>query len=49
MGFIFIDLVQTAELLTEACDFVRKASEEGKKFLICRDKEASGWCNSTGS
>jgi small subunit ribosomal protein S2 len=33
-GIHIIDLVQTAELLTEACDFVRKASEEGKKFLF---------------
>lgn len=33
-----IDLVQTAQLLTQACDFVRKASEEGKQFLFVGTK-----------
>ena len=43
MVYIFIDLVQTAELLTEACNFVRKASEEGKKFLFVGTKrQAAG-------
>jgi small subunit ribosomal protein S2 len=33
-----IDLVQTAQLLTQACEFVRKASEEGKQFLFVGTK-----------
>nr|YP_009312886.1 Ribosomal protein S2 [Helminthora furcellata]SCW21140.1 Ribosomal protein S2 [Helminthora furcellata]SCW24000.1 Ribosomal protein S2 [Helminthora furcellata] len=37
-GIHIIDLVQTAQLLTEACDFVRKCSEEGKKFLFLGTK-----------
>merc|ERR1711906_56 len=42
-GIHIIDLVQTAELLTEACNFVRKASEEGKKFLFVGTKrQAAG-------
>ena len=42
-GIHIIDLVQTAELLTEACNFVRKASEEGKNFLFVGTKrQAAG-------
>ena len=42
-GIHIIDLVQTAELLTEACNSVRKASEEGKKFLFVGTKrQAAG-------
>nr|YP_009313089.1 Ribosomal protein S2 [Dermonema virens]SCW21343.1 Ribosomal protein S2 [Dermonema virens] len=37
-GIHIIDLVQTAQLLTEACDFVRKCSSEGKKFLFLGTK-----------
>lgn len=33
-----IDLVQTAQLLTQACEFARKASEEGKQFLFVGTK-----------
>jgi small subunit ribosomal protein S2 len=33
-----IDLVQTAQLLTQACEFVRKSSEEGKQFLFVGTK-----------
>jgi small subunit ribosomal protein S2 len=37
-GIHIIDLVQTSQLLTNACDFVCKASEEGKKFLFVGTK-----------
>nr|YP_009315749.1 Ribosomal protein S2 [Trichogloeopsis pedicellata]SCW24407.1 Ribosomal protein S2 [Trichogloeopsis pedicellata] len=37
-GIHIIDLVQTAQLLTEACDFVRKCAAEGKKFLFLGTK-----------
>jgi len=37
-GIHIIDLVQTAQLLTQACEFVRKASESGKKFLFVGTK-----------
>jgi small subunit ribosomal protein S2 len=37
-GIHIIDLVQTAQLLTQACDFVRKASESGNKFLFVGTK-----------
>ena len=37
-GIHIIDLVQTAQLLTQACEFVRKSSEEGKKFLFVGTK-----------
>jgi small subunit ribosomal protein S2 len=37
-GIHIIDLVQTAQLLTQACDFVCKASESGKKFLFVGTK-----------
>nr|YP_009315138.1 Ribosomal protein S2 [Titanophycus setchellii]SCW23593.1 Ribosomal protein S2 [Titanophycus setchellii] len=37
-GIHIIDLVQTAQLLTEACDFVRQCSSEGKKFLFLGTK-----------
>lgn len=42
-GIHVIDLVQTAQLLTQAYDFVRKSSEEGKTFLFIGTKrQASG-------
>jgi small subunit ribosomal protein S2 len=42
-GIHIIDLVQTAQLLTKACEFVRQASEEGKKFLFVGTKrQAAG-------
>jgi len=52
-GIHIIDLVQTAQLLTNACEFVRKASQEGKRFLfvgtkrqaasvICQEAERCG-------
>lgn len=42
-GIHIIDLVQTAQLLTQACEFVRRASEEGKKFLFVGTKrQAAG-------
>nr|YP_001293550.1 ribosomal protein S2 [Rhodomonas salina]A6MVX1.1 RecName: Full=Small ribosomal subunit protein uS2c; AltName: Full=30S ribosomal protein S2, chloroplastic [Rhodomonas salina]ABO70814.1 30S ribosomal protein S2 [Rhodomonas salina] len=37
-GIHIIDLVQTAQLLTQACDFVRTASEQGKSFLFVGTK-----------
>mmetsp|Transcript_27710 Transcript_27710/g.70302 ORF Transcript_27710/g.70302 Transcript_27710/m.70302 type:complete len:233 (+) Transcript_27710:83-781(+) len=37
-GIHIIDLVQTAQLLTQACEFVRKSSEEGKTFLFVGTK-----------
>lgn len=37
-GIHIIDLVQTSKLLTNACSFVRKSSEEGKKFLFVGTK-----------
>ena len=37
-GIHIIDLVQTSQLLTTACDFVRKSSQEGKKFLFVGTK-----------
>nr|BDA99296.1 ribosomal protein S2 [Cryptomonas sp. NIES-3952] len=37
-GIHIIDLVQTAQLLTNACEFVRKASQEGKRFLFVGTK-----------
>nr|BDA99002.1 ribosomal protein S2 [Rhodomonas sp. NIES-2332] len=37
-GIHIIDLVQTAQLLTQACDFVRNASEKGKNFLFVGTK-----------
>lgn len=37
-GIHIIDLVQTAQLLTEACQFVKKSAEEGKKFLFVGTK-----------
>jgi small subunit ribosomal protein S2 len=52
-GIHIIDLVQTSQLLTNACEFVRKASQEGKRFLfvgtkrqaasvICQEAERCG-------
>nr|SCW22980.1 Ribosomal protein S2 [Nemalion sp. H.1444] len=37
-GIHIIDLVQTAQLLTEACDFVQTCSSEGKSFLFLGTK-----------
>nr|YP_010873173.1 ribosomal protein S2 [Nemalion vermiculare]WGV34371.1 ribosomal protein S2 [Nemalion vermiculare] len=37
-GIHIIDLVQTAQLLTEACDFVKTCSSEGKSFLFLGTK-----------
>jgi len=37
-GIHIIDLVQTSQLLTNACEFVRKSSQEGKKFLFVGTK-----------
>ncbi len=37
-GIHVIDLVQTAKLLTQACAFVRTASENGKTFLFVGTK-----------
>lgn len=52
-GIHIIDLVQTSQLLTNACEFVRKSSQEGKRFLfvgtkrqaasvICQEAERCG-------
>jgi small subunit ribosomal protein S2 len=42
-GVHIIDLVQTAELMEEAYDYVRKASEQGKRFLFIGTKrQAAG-------
>lgn len=42
-GVHIIDLVQTAQLLTEAYNFVKNASNEGKKFLFLGTKrQAAG-------
>lgn len=42
-GIHIIDLVQTAQLLNEACDFVKKCSQEGKTFLFLGTKrQAAG-------
>nr|YP_010903868.1 ribosomal protein S2 [Hypnea musciformis]WCH56919.1 ribosomal protein S2 [Hypnea musciformis]WCH57119.1 ribosomal protein S2 [Hypnea musciformis] len=42
-GIHIIDLVQTAQLLTEAHDFVKNCSREGKKFLFLGTKrQAAG-------
>nr|YP_010196361.1 ribosomal protein S2 [Gracilaria cearensis]UAD83758.1 ribosomal protein S2 [Gracilaria cearensis] len=42
-GIHIIDLVQTSQLLTEACRFIRDASREGKKFLFLGTKrQAAG-------
>ena len=37
-GIHVIDLVQTARLLTHACNYVQKASKEGKEFLFIGTK-----------
>lgn len=37
-GIHIIDLVQTSQLLTQACEFARLSSEEGKKFLFVGTK-----------
>lgn len=37
-GIHIIDLVQTSQLLTNACEFVKKSSQEGKKFLFVGTK-----------
>ena len=42
-GIHIIDLVQTAQLLNEACDIVKKCAEEGKTFLFLGTKrQAAG-------
>lgn len=42
-GIHIIDLVQTAHLLNDACDFVKKCSKEGKTFLFLGTKrQAAG-------
>lgn len=42
-GIHIIDLVQTAQLLTEAYDFVKNCASEGKKFLFLGTKrQAAG-------
>nr|WCH56120.1 ribosomal protein S2 [Calliblepharis sp.] len=42
-GIHIIDLVQTAQLLTEAYDFVRSSASEGKRFLFLGTKrQAAG-------
>nr|QUE29954.1 ribosomal protein S2 [Erythrocladia irregularis] len=53
-GIHIIDLVQTAQLLTEAYDFIKESASEGKKFLFVGTKrqaagivaEESKRCNS---
>jgi small subunit ribosomal protein S2 len=37
-GVHILDLIQTAELLKQACDFAQVASEEGKSFLFVGTK-----------
>jgi small subunit ribosomal protein S2 len=37
-GIHILDLIQTAELLKQACDFAQAASEEGKTFLFVGTK-----------
>ena len=42
-GIHIIDLVQTAQLLNQACEFVKKCSQEGKTFLFLGTKrQAAG-------
>nr|ARW60602.1 ribosomal protein S2 [Polysiphonia sp.] len=42
-GIHIIDLVQTAQLLNDACDFVKKCSQDGKTFLFLGTKrQAAG-------
>ena len=42
-GIHVIDLVQTARLLTHACNYVQKAAKEGKQFLFIGTKrQAAG-------
>ena len=42
-GIHVIDLVQTARLLTHACNYVQKAAKEGKQFLFVGTKrQAAG-------
>jgi small subunit ribosomal protein S2 len=42
-GIHIIDLVQTAQLLTQACNFTKTAAEEGKTFLFVGTKrQAAG-------
>ena len=38
-GVHILDLIQTAELLKQACDFAQAASEEGKTFLFVGTKK----------
>nr|QCI06880.1 ribosomal protein S2 [Halydictyon mirabile] len=37
-GIHIIDLVQTAQLLTDACDYIKSLSKEGKSFLFLGTK-----------
>jgi len=48
-GIHIIDLVQTSQLLTSACEFVRKASQEGKKISFRWNKKTSGKCHMSRS
>lgn len=42
-GIHIIDLVQTAQLLNDACDFIKKSAKEGKTFLFLGTKrQAAG-------
>lgn len=42
-GIHIIDLVQTAQLLNDACDFIKKSAREGKTFLFLGTKrQAAG-------
>nr|YP_009511048.1 ribosomal protein S2 [Hydropuntia rangiferina]AXI96721.1 ribosomal protein S2 [Hydropuntia rangiferina]UAD87404.1 ribosomal protein S2 [Hydropuntia rangiferina] len=42
-GIHIIDLVQTAQLLTDACQFIKEASQQGKRFLFLGTKrQAAG-------
>nr|YP_010619660.1 Ribosomal protein S2 [Tayloriella tenebrosa]WAX03673.1 Ribosomal protein S2 [Tayloriella tenebrosa] len=42
-GIHIIDLVQTAQLLNDACDFIKKSSQQGKTFLFLGTKrQAAG-------
>nr|YP_009393307.1 ribosomal protein S2 [Symphyocladiella dendroidea]ARW61869.1 ribosomal protein S2 [Symphyocladiella dendroidea] len=42
-GIHIIDLVQTAQLLNDACDFIKRSSQQGKTFLFLGTKrQAAG-------
>jgi small subunit ribosomal protein S2 len=42
MGFSCIDLVQTAQLIEEAYEFVRGEADRGKRFLFIGTKRQAG-------